>query len=121
MGEHAEDNDDVGEDDDDVGDGGGANSASNSIARRFGSVSSSFANHVVAILHILGRNGAAASAGAGTVVGAAGYDGAGRVVFGCGGGCGGLVVCIGVALGCGGVAVGSGGHCMSGRGMNRLH
>ena len=91
MGDHVEDNDDVGEDDDDVGDGGGVDSASNSIARRFGSASSSFAKRTVAILYILSRGGAAASAGAGTVVGAAGYDGAGRVVFGCGGSCGGVV------------------------------
>ena len=91
MGDHAEDNDDVGEDGDDVGDGGGVNPASNSIARRFGSALPSFAKRVVAILHILGRGGAAASADAGTVFGAAGCDGAGRVVFGCGGSCGGVV------------------------------
>ena len=95
MGDHAED-------DDDVGDGGGVNSASISIARRFGSALSSFATRVAAILHILGRGGADAGAGAGTAVGA---------VVGSGG----------VAFGDGGVVVGSGGSRMSGRGMNRRH
>ena len=118
MGDHAEDNDDV-------GDGGGINSASISIARRFGSALSSFATRVAAILHILGRGGADAGTGAVAGVGAVGRHGAGRVALGCGGvafGCGSVVVGIGgVASGGGGAAVGSGGSRVFSRGMNRLH
>ena len=109
MGDHAED-------DDDVGNGGGVNSASISIARRFGSALSSFATRVAAILHILDRGGADAGAGAGAAVGA--VVGSGGVAFG-GGGV--VVDSSGVVFGGGGVAVGSGGSRVSGRGMNRLH
>ena len=98
MGDHAED-------DDDMGDGGGVNSALISIARRFGSALSSFATRVAAILHILGRGGADAGAGAGAGAGVGAVVGSGGVVFGGGG----------VAVGSGGSRVaGIGGHCTSG-------